>query len=198
MKSVLISVRPEWCKKIAIGKKTIETRKTRPKLDTPFKCYIYCTQGDKLSIFGFDKKIIGNGKVIGEFVCDKIDVMRHTGFCINDIQLSIMLNPYGYGGTEAITSEILNKMCLTYDELEDYSKGGDLYGWHISDLVIYDEPKELSEFKHYCDKKNTDKCNRACKNFWYDEIWDGQEEYVFAECNNEVKKPPQSWCYVKE
>ena len=42
-KSVLISIRPEWCQKIASGEKTIEVRKKRPKLAPPFKCYIYCT-----------------------------------------------------------------------------------------------------------------------------------------------------------
>lgn len=42
-KSVLISIRPKWCEKITSGEKTIEVRKTRPKLDTPFRCYIYCT-----------------------------------------------------------------------------------------------------------------------------------------------------------
>lgn len=43
-KAVMISIRPKWCEKIARGEKTIEVRKTRPKLETPFKCYIYCTQ----------------------------------------------------------------------------------------------------------------------------------------------------------
>ena len=42
-KAVMLSIRPKWCEKIASGKKTIEVRKTRPKLETPFKCYIYCT-----------------------------------------------------------------------------------------------------------------------------------------------------------
>lgn len=42
-KAVMLSIRPKWCEKIASGKKTVEVRKTRPKLDTPFKCYIYCT-----------------------------------------------------------------------------------------------------------------------------------------------------------
>lgn len=41
-KSVMLSVRPERCEKICCGEKTIEVRKTRPKLQTPFKCYIYC------------------------------------------------------------------------------------------------------------------------------------------------------------
>ena len=46
-KAVLISIRPEWCDKIASGRKTIEVRKTKPKLDTPFKCYIYMTKQKK-------------------------------------------------------------------------------------------------------------------------------------------------------
>ena len=43
-KAVLISIKPKWCELIASGKKTVEVRKTNPKLDTPFKCYIYCTK----------------------------------------------------------------------------------------------------------------------------------------------------------
>ena len=46
-KAVLISIRPEWCEKIINGQKTIEVRKTRPKMDTPFKCYIYCTKPEE-------------------------------------------------------------------------------------------------------------------------------------------------------
>lgn len=44
-KAVLISIRPKWCERIASGEKTIEVQKTRPKLETPFKCYIYETRG---------------------------------------------------------------------------------------------------------------------------------------------------------
>ncbi len=43
MKAVLISIAPKWCKLIMDGQKTVEIRKSRPKIDTPFKCYIYCT-----------------------------------------------------------------------------------------------------------------------------------------------------------
>lgn len=35
MIAVLISIRPKWCEKIINGQKTIEVRKTRPKMDTP-------------------------------------------------------------------------------------------------------------------------------------------------------------------
>ncbi len=42
MIAVLCSVQPQWCELIANGKKTIEIRKTIPKIPTPFKGYIYC------------------------------------------------------------------------------------------------------------------------------------------------------------
>lgn len=71
MKSVLISIKPQWCELIFSGKKTVEVRKTRPKSETPFKVHIYCTK-DKHGWFHFGKKERLDGKVIGEFVCDKV------------------------------------------------------------------------------------------------------------------------------
>ena len=41
MKAVLISINPLWCELIGNGEKTIEVRKNRPKLKTPFKVFIY-------------------------------------------------------------------------------------------------------------------------------------------------------------
>lgn len=82
MKAVLLSIRPEWCEKIIIGRKTMELRKSVPKLEVPFKCYIYCTSGHPyISVKGgnLDRDTVRtntvgrcNGKVIGEFVCDYI------------------------------------------------------------------------------------------------------------------------------
>ena len=81
MKSVLISIQPKWCELIASGKKTVEVRKTKPKLETPFKCYIYCTKDNTFAektLRGFDDKgkaiyyKANKGKVIGEFVCNDI------------------------------------------------------------------------------------------------------------------------------
>jgi len=46
MRAVILSVRPQWCELIANGQKTVEVRKNRPKIPTPFKCYIYCTKGN--------------------------------------------------------------------------------------------------------------------------------------------------------
>lgn len=133
MKSVLISIHPKWCALIASGKKTIEVRKTAPKLPTPFKCYIYCTQDKGLSFwksktyaYADDRShnmydIRGNGKVIGEFVCDLI------GF---------------HPGTDIPSS------CVPIEELKKYANGKMLARWHISDVKIYDSPKKLGEFSN--------------------------------------------------
>lgn len=76
-KAVLISIRPEWVEKIANGEKTVEVRKTQPKLETPFKCYIYetkaRTEADRTSEKGADAgKVYGRGMVVAEFICDEI------------------------------------------------------------------------------------------------------------------------------
>ena len=73
---------------------------------------------------------------------------------------------------------IRKKTCLTYDEIEKYSKGKPLKSWHISDLVIYDKPKELRKFHLPCDPE----CYGMC-------------EYG---CIRAIKRPPLSWCYVEE
>ena len=98
MDSVLLSIRPEWCKKIISGKKTIEVRKTRPKLEMPFKVYIYCTLGQATRkpngeyignptvpvwigkpAGGLPGSHLANQSVIGEFVCDHIDTFVRVG-----------------------------------------------------------------------------------------------------------------------
>ena len=132
-KAVLISIRPKWCEKIASGDKTIEVRKTRPKLDTPFKCYIYCAKDGVAP--GAQKK--QHGKVIGEFTCDRI----------------YELETKARGGSYYVKSEdqpttnfIARQSCLALKDMHDYLRAQKGYGWHITDLRIYDAPRELSEF----------------------------------------------------
>jgi predicted transcriptional regulator len=125
-KAVLISIRPEWVEKIARGEKTVEVRKTRPKLDTPFKCYIYCTQGNDA------RRLRGSwGKVIGEFICDRVETIKAA------------TEPYGIYDVD---DDFVAQTGLVDGALWDYGKGATLYGWHISKLEIYDTPKPLSEF----------------------------------------------------
>ena len=89
-REVLISVRPKYCELIANGEKTIEVRKTRPRITTPFKCYIYCTKDFYRKGDGyFQGKYCG--KVIGEFVCDKIITIDCDSIAPVDITQKIIL-----------------------------------------------------------------------------------------------------------
>lgn len=183
-KAVMLSVRPKWCEKIARGEKTIEVRKNRPKLETPFKCYIYCTveraeydalwvldapTREKYSLMAVSAYLEnpegankGNGKVIGEFTCDQIYELAPLNHAPDDVE---------------------KQACLTREEIVNYLKGNG-YGWHISNLKIYDPLKELSEFS-----RPFENCiDKVC------------DEFGCASCENGgyIKRPPQSWCYVEE
>ena len=137
-RAVLMSIKPKWCKLVEESKKTIEVRKSSPKLETPFKCYIYQTKGGKVGtgLFTADGEIMGrsvkNGTVIGEFVCDSIRSF--------DVPYPAFQN--------RMDKTILEQSCLSYNELHMYAYHDALYSWHISDLVIYDKPKELYNLWH--------------------------------------------------
>ena len=169
MKSVLISIQPKWCELIASGKKTVEVRKTRPKIEAPFKVYIYMTKAyDTLFGNGKPKKLcVDGGKVIGEFVCDCIQ-----SCCDYEIVS---------GCSETEWEQISRTTQLSRTDLLRYSGDGLIYFWHISDLVIYDKPKDLDCFRKPID------CHRGIQKYDCVGCWD---------C--EIKRPPQSWCYVEE
>lgn len=185
MKSILISIRPKWCEAIAAGEKTIEVRKTYPKIETPFKCYIYETTDTK-GVHGFS--VLGRyriGKVIGEFICDKVDEYKfHEGLT----EFNSMGLPSRIYGSYLIFADDYKSMCLSYDEVKNYGKGKTLYGWHISVLKIYDKPKELSEFSRPCSYEGL--CS-TCKRF-------KANGSSYDICNAEITRPPQSWQYVED
>ena len=136
--AILISIQPKWCELIADRKKTIEVRKTKPKLKPPFKCYIYCCKAPKGWI-RLDKNVQLDTKVIGEFVCDRIDTID----IIDDpVMTYIRVNQLIQHPDVCITAET----CLNINQLQHYLNDKKGNGWHISDLKIYDEPQELSEF----------------------------------------------------
>lgn len=202
MKAVLLSIQPKWCELIASGKKTVEVRKNKPKLETPFKVYIYCTQAKKPIWDDISESIVMyeddlaltnrwgqgkcvqnpcgmmlegemflNGKVIGEFICDKIyDIKPHydiPNFC----------NQYEYGWKIGEAED-----CLSFEELDFYLGGKRGHGWHISDLKIYDKPKNKVEFCRPCDRDPQCDC-RYC-------VRHGGNKPIFH--------APQSWCYVEQ
>ena len=161
-KAVMLSIRPKWVEKIARGEKTIEVRKTRPKLETPFRCYIYRTKGTVPHIInGKWVKMEVGGTVIGEFTCDRIDEYD------DDTIFSFRHEDYARWNDFD-----LDRACMHPEDFQNYANGKWLYGWHISDLRIYDVPHELSEFT-------------------------GLRNTRFGAAPHDIKRPPQSWCYVE-
>ena len=201
MKAVLISIQPYWVFLIIARimgwhidkEKTIEVRKSFPKKqDWNKNVKIYCSKNKK-SFSKISKKYQPLmekflGKVIGEFVCKGV------------------MQPFDSLRLMAKQS------CLTENELFEYSNGKTLYGWRIADLVIYDKPKELSEFYeplkydniggakvvhcgHYLEEEAIDFCE------FNNDFHNG--DCSLKGCNElrklyQIKRPPQSWCYVEE
>lgn len=233
MKAVLISIQPQWCKKIISGEKTIEIRKSSPKLETPFKVYIYCAYGQELYAdypHGIISKVIKlggvkvsgknhignmlNGKVIGEFVCDKTDFFFADYYDNGSADLTPSRLIFGLGNANSELA-YLDKCCLTHDELFDYIISGKYgHGWHISDLKIYDNSKKLSDFGQKCKyaKYQDDEMYGGwfCGNEYIECDWQdcpscggescGYEDYAYCMCNGlkPLTRPPQSWCYVEQ
>lgn len=196
MKSVMLSIQPKYCERIANGKKTIEVRKSSPKAEPPFKCYIYCTKAKNIyELLWTEKEGVGvinrhaNGKVIGEFVCD--DILQYK---LVDVSTDVGIFYY-YERYITEKNYKVNSLadCLNDDELLSYGGyNNSLYGWHISDLVIYDKPKGLEEFNHPCiHEPDCVDCKYSINEarFCYDES---------VGCDRRFRRPPQSWCYVEE
>ena len=219
--SIMQSIKPQYCELIAAGKKRFEVRKTKPKLKPPFKVYIYCTLQRKYFSIGYRMRAACdnlymlengtvkfgdgfedygqpasklNGKVIGEYICDEIQEWVFDN----------ETNSYD------ISDDDLALTCLTQEHLREYGKGKTLYGYHISNLKIYDEPKELSDFvlaKHCFNFKNVD----IVQNSFGDYVAKYSENSFCRQCphledgwcekidgQRRLTRPPQSWCYCEE
>lgn len=202
MKSIMISIQPQWVEKICNKEKTIEVRKTVPKCELPCRVYIYCTQGKRKLVevlrkgeikwFGKDendryeentfitiphydygdKRHDMLGKVVAEFTLDKVETIER------DLNDWLPKNRY------EVLNEQLKNMQLSNEELWNYGKGKDLYAWHINNLKIYDKPKHLQEFFKPCDgcdKLNTSRCANE-----------------ISDCRAKtLQRPPQSWFYCQ-
>ena len=197
MNSIIMSIRPEWSVKEMNGIKTEEIRKNLGKLKPPFKVYAYVTKGkpylyeydgfhltptrswselhDNGDREWFNIEEFGelNGKVCFEFVCDQVSDLR-TVHVVN---------------LEALS-------CLTREELQAYYDKGrkGAYSLHISELKVYDRPKELGEFHKVG-------FNEAMKNWEWDRLSPPDEKSILIPCpapRYEIKKSPQSWQFVEE
>lgn len=223
-KAILKSESPKRCEQIASGKCTVLLSKTKPKLEPPFKCYIYATKPKKFikgyaddDLFrhvdgriecGFSFQLatekgatpennILSGKVIGEFVCDKVIQVK------NDSKYSTVLGGFDIRwniDTEktGLTDEQLNAYCgepIDFVHTDNVSTAiFKAWALHISQLKIYDTPRELGEFKAI----------KRCKDWRYFDMCSDVCGYAENnQCHNgiitkRVIRPPQSWMYVQE
>lgn len=182
MKKILLSTQPKWCEKILSRVKTIELRKAMPQASTPFKVFLYCTKektkGDEYWVIEPEIVYCANGSIIGEFVCDHIE--------------QIDCSPHLF---DKKLEQVSKDSCLTVEEIGSYLGYDALgqpkvgYGWHISDLVTYDSPKELSSFGKPCSLFDKRVCvsRTLC----------GEQKRV-CDGSRRLTRPPQSWCYVEE
>lgn len=187
MKAVLMSIRPQWCEKIFNGSKTIEVRKSRPSLDMPFKVYVYQTKhkGGKAIVSEVLNSVYGGGKVIGEFVCNRITCCQAY---------------YGESGEKHLTNLFGNEVkrtCLTEREMFDYivgkgKKEGTGWLWHITEPKLFDKPRDITEFAIY------GRCAEDCDEY---DICARDSEDGRMSCKyfkrTFLKRPTQSYCFVE-
>lgn len=185
MQAVMLSIHPRRCEFIANGKEKIEVRKTKPKIEIPFKVYIYCTQYRLIDYINYGYGLnMPAGMVIGEFICDYI--------------LKDLIGEY---------EDVLERDGrMTRAEQKIYGQDKPLYGWHISNLKIYDKPRELNEFITL-DKEAIRQCEHRFQSYY--RFTEGEYIKNGFECDKDdtwcfnckrkrLVRPPQSWCYVGE
>lgn len=181
---ILVSIKPYYYyliaegKKylIAEGKKKIEVRKTALK-NLPQDIAFYMSKDEK-SFAKIPKEFQEKyrehfGKVGIRAVVDNMDVYAYD--CCDGVD---------------IDDDMLLETMIDREYINIYAKGKALYGWHISDMKIYDKPKELSEFwgRKNCLAADTVEC------------WN-----CFAACREingrhyqPLSRPPHSWQFVEE
>ena len=185
MKSIILIVKPNEAANILNGRQTIIIKKSAPK-ETPFKVYLYCTK-DKRGKIGRPRHIknvaiwsknfcppgfiSAGGKVVAEFVCDKVDEIKVIGDTL-------------YSANNIFANKLKN-MCLSIKELKEYlgNKNGVAIG--IPELKVYDKPKELGEF---CAEK---------KHKVYGNL-SASKPFMEIRRNEQITRPPQSWQYCEE
>ena len=198
MKAVLRSIKPYYFYLICERKKRTEIGKDMPKAaDWNRIVELYCSK-DMRSFSRIPKEFQGKyrpylGKVGARFLCD--DIYDICYLADNDFEGA---------GTASYKGCDITQTCLSQYELLQYGKGKPLYGWHISDLKIYDKPKELREFYRKLPDKILEEGDYDCRKDWDTlclDSWDGGGEYC-QDCpyggRVYLTRPPQSWCYVEQ
>ena len=183
MKAILMSIHPRWVKEIFVTKrKTIEVRKTAPKLETPFTVYVYQTKhkGGKKIVSDVLNSVCGGGKVIGEFVCDRInEIYQCNSGCVKENACLSQGEFFDYLGIPRDTHGWYDKKA---------------FGWHITEPKLFDKPKEFYEFSKFGFKDAGGCCiNYKCSNY-IDNGWMQPPECKIDGC--QITRAPQSFMYI--
>lgn len=223
MKAIIQAYSPKEIERIARGEQTVKVCKTAPKLETPFKVYVYCTKERMTrvpSMYAYLHKnepgacaeygTIETWGKIGDVIVNPHLASKHVSFGMHgkvigsfvcDKVYKIVPDGEYYSNGYDIDDDMLSETCLGRGYLTGYGLGYTLYGWHITGAKLYDKPKELSEFYTLGNCEKYDFCNQ-CKNFHRGQGWlDGSycdEDSCLDNTRIPVTRPPQSWMYVEE
>lgn len=221
MKKILLSVHPKYCKLIFNSEKTIEVRKSAPKIDPPFEVLIYCTTpkerwsvghqiffNDTLYTLPTGELKLGDALELRADWLGKYDENNFlNGKVIGSFICDKIYSFITYGAGAACidsnfnqipTERVIKETCLTEQQLMDYFERGignyEGYGWYITEPKLFDKPKALSEFSVY------GKCAEECSEYdicmKYDSVESRFECPDFSRML--LKRAPQSWCYVDD
>ena len=185
MDAIMIALSPEECKSLTKNELTVKLLKRYPKLQFPFKCYVYMKMNG-VPEYIYDKELkkhniyllhpnLANGRVIGEFTCDKMYTFE---YCEDSASYDMRVVNETGSFTTLLTA-------MTQDSICKYGKGSTLFGLHVSNFILYKKmlfPTNFTKPCTGCKKKGTNKCTE-------------EDSYCRAVV---LQKGPTSWCYVGE
>ena len=182
-KSVMRSCKPYYVYLIIIGKKKIEVGKDYPKSPNWNKVVeLYCSK-DKKSFNRIPKE-------------DREWMRKYLG------KVALRFRCGGIMQPSSSLNLMVKASCVSEEDLLKYANySKQLYGWRICDLIIYDKPKELGEFRTVCHKDYCEKCGNCSYLESMDGSYpceDGGAEWCGVENLRPINRPPQSWCYIEE
>ena len=177
MRSMLVSLSPKECVNLFNGDLSILVRKVKPKCDLPIDAYIYCTKEAPYGVIEIKWDNANNilGKVVAKFTLNKMEEIKLNGKIVSGYSSEINED---YITNSLHEKDLLNKSCLSFNELDNYLQSKNGYAWHIDNLVIFDKPKEIGEFEHQV---------------IYENVYTNEKRYV----REPLRKAPKNYCYIE-
>lgn len=181
MRAIMLTIRLKWFYLTYKGIKTIEVRKSAPK---DFVGDVF----EVVSKTNFEKDLMEIPENEREFF-KQFKGKVGLKFTLNKVEEIGMWNFSEYGTRTLLEPHLCIKSCLDCLELKNYLKGKGGYAWHISNLVIFDEPIDLWKFEK---KVHYTKCETCPFNV-------GSKMPYCATCEFLIplKQAPQSYCFIE-